>query len=66
MRSIMPLSFSALKNTHTQKKKKKKMAFGADIKISIDVDGCLKSKPVRCLYRIMFMRNANRQIMLFS
>ena len=42
----MSLSFSALKNTHTLKKQ----AFGADIKISIDVDGCLESKPVRCLY----------------
>ena len=32
-----------------------KQTFGADIKVPIDVDGCVESKSVRCLYRILFM-----------
>ena len=32
-----------------------KQTFGSAIKVPIDIDGCVESTSVRCLYRIQFM-----------
>ena len=42
-----------------------KIAFGVDVGVSIDVDGCIESKSVRCMLQILFMWSVKRQITLF-
>ena len=45
MESMAVTRFTALINRH----------FVVGIKVHIDVDGCVESKSLRCLYRILFM-----------